>query len=356
MATKRPYVKGAILTSFKEGVQAQVQRTSLVPSDWMVKSFKHPKDIRKMWSFDDHEFQIEIINLGDDVPEVTVKKCAQIGLSMIQILWLLTFCAQHDLLKIAYVLPTAKFATEFASLRVQPMIDGSPAISSMITGDVDNSAAKKVGTCFYVMRGTSGENMAISIDLDAIIVDELNFCNIKVLSSMQSRLQHSLLKLKRYFSTPTLPKFGISERYDSSSKAVRAVKCSHCETWVFPNFFDDCVIPGFDKSIREYRKSDHTHPGVAKAYLACPKCKGVLGLEALNDPSRREWVHAEPSVLHRGYAVKFWDVPKYNTVPDVLTSLKDTNYGDWTNFRLGEDYEDAENSFLMDMVTQGSVV
>ena len=346
----------SLLNNFSESVRSQVDRKSLVPSEWMCKNFRHPKSDRANWSFIDHEFQIEIANQGDEVQSVDVEKCAQIGLSTLQINWTLTFCAQHDYHKIAYVLPTAKFATEFSAMRVDVAIDSSPIVFSLVSNDTDNTGMKKIGSCFLVMRGTSGENQGISVDLDAMVIDEYNFCNQKILSTMSSRMQHSLLKLSRNFSTPTLPKYGISARVDESSDALRAVKCDHCSTWVFPSFFNDVVIPGFDKGVAEYRKGDHHHPGVAKSYLACPSCRKELTIANLNDPAKREWVHKHPDRAARGYRVKPWDVPRYNPIPEVLFSIKDYVYQDWNNFRLGHGYESAENSFLLDVVARNSIV
>lgn len=346
----------SVLGNLTEGVRATVDRTTLKQSDWICRNFRHPKDNRKNWNFTDHEYQIEIVNCGDDAQEVDTKKCAQVGLSTVQINWALTFGAQHDFMKLAYVLPTAKFATEFAKLRIDPAIEASPVISDLLSSDADNTGMKKIGTCFLVMRGTSGESQAISVDLDAIIIDELNFCNFKILSAMSSRLQHSELKLYRRFSTPTLPDFGISANYNSGSQALRAVKCDHCTTWVTPSFFNDVVIPGMANPIAEYRKGDHTHPGVAEAYLACPHCRKALTTDNLNDPKKREWVHKFPDRSARSYAVKPWDVPKYNPIPEVLYSIKEYNYQDWNNFRLGEDYESAENSFIQEVIKRNSVV
>lgn len=342
--------------AYVDGIRAQLDRSSLVPADWVVKNFKHPKNDRIPWSFEDHEFQIEIVNQGDDVPVVWTKKCAQVGLSTLQIVSLLTFCATHEFLKIAYVLPTAKFATEFSAMRMTPMILASPVISGMVSSDTDNTGTKKIGSCFMIMRGTSGEAQAISVDLDCLVIDEVNFCNQKVLSAFSSRLQHSLLKLRRIFSTPTIPKYGVSAGFDTSTQAFRAVHCDHCSTWVLPDFFNDVVIPGFEKPVNLYRKGDHEHPGVKEAYLSCPSCRGKLTIDNLNNPDKREWVHLYPDRLEKGYQVYPWDVPKYNPIPDVLYSIKDYTYQDWNNFRLGVDHESAENSFVLETVKRNAVI
>ena len=343
--------------AFLQGVKTSIDRTSLVASEYIPATFSHPKDNRRPWSWLDHEFQIEIVDCGDNVPELWVTKPAQVGLSTVQIVSALTFLATHDCLKLGYVLPTAKFASEFATMRIDPIINASPVMSSLM-GETDNTTIKKVGSGFFVLRGTTGETQAISIDLDALLIDEYNFCNQDVLSTFESRLQHSELKLRRNFSTPTLPDFGVSAGFEAGSQAIRAVFCTRCNTWTIPNFYHDVAIPGFDKPMDQYRKGDHTHPGVKEAYLACPKCRGAFTVENLNNPDLREWVHKHPDQARsiRSYQVMPWDVPKYNPLPEVLADINKRSHQDWVNFRVGLSHLSAENSVMIETVKQYCVL
>ena len=342
--------------AFIENMEAQIDRGSLIQADWIVKNFTSPRNNNLAWSYKDHEYQIEIANCGDDVPTVWVKKCAQVGLSTLELVLALAFCALHDYLKLAYVLPTAKFATEFSAMRMDPAILSSPKIASLVSKDTDNVGMKKIGTCFLIMRGTSGETQAISIDLDCLVIDEYNFANQKILSTFSSRLQHSLLKLRRNFSTPTLPEYGVSGGYDTSSQGLRAVFCTRCNHWVFPSFFADVVIPGFAKPLNDFRAIDKDHQGVKDAYLSCPNCRKALTIENLNDPDKREWVHRNPTATAKGFHVMPWDVPKYNPIPEILADIENYTYQDWCNFRLGLDYESSENSFQESVINTNSVI
>lgn len=352
----------SVAQTFKQSVEAQIDRSSLVTSEWIVKNFTDPKNDRKNWSFADHEFQIEIANQGDSVREVAVIKCAQIGLSTLQIRIILAFCVQHNNLKATYVLPTSKFASEFTQSRINPTIEASPVISRLVSTDTDNTSLKKIGTCFLLLRGTSGTSSAISFDLDMIVVDENDFCDQKTLGSYNSRLQHSELKLRRDFSTPTLPAYGISAKYDDSSQAVRMVKCSHCEHWVQLDFFSDVMLPGWnyggvsDKPLSEFRKEQALLPGVSAAWYKCSHCGEEITSEVLNNPERREWVDKHPGHWRRGFRVSPWDVVRFNPLQEVLRSVKDYTYGDWQNFRLGLSYESAENSFLLSVILRNTLV
>ena len=335
------------LKLFSQGVRTSINRHALKKSDWICENFKHPRNDRIPWSFKDHEFQIEIID--QESPDKCVKKCAQVGVSELAIRESLAWNAMMDFRKMAYVLPTAKFSSEFSSTRFDPAIESCDYIKQMMSKEVDNTGVKKIGTCFLVMRGTSGTNAAISVDLDYVLVDERNFCNQEVLGQFASRLQHSDLKMTTDFSTPTLPAYGISLLYDQSSKARYRVRHSRCEKWVAPTFFGDVRIPGFDQPMNTFTKDDKFHPGIKDAYVNCPHCNNPIPWSDFCDPSRRAWVHEFPNMDKKGYQVMPYDVPKYNTLPDVLGSIdRYKMHSDWVNFRLGSDHTSSEDSFLED--------
>ena len=341
--------KPSAFNNFVANISMSVNRNHLSYSEWIPQNFTHPKNNLKPWSWQDHEFQIEIFDNGHDVKSVSTVKPAQVGLTEGGLRWTIAFGAMNDFLKIAYVLPTATFASSVAATRLQPAIDNSPLIASMISADADNVKYKKIGSCFLFMLGTSGERSGISVDLDALVIDEKNFCNQNVLQTMNSRLIHSKLQLYRNYSTPTLDKFAITADYNAGSQAVRLCKCDHCNSWQELTM-DSIEIPGFTDSIANYNVGDYNHPGVAESYLKCLSCKGKLTIENLNNPDKRKWVHKNTAKFKDGiksYKVVPWDVPTINTVPAVLSDIKIYGKEKWTQFRMGEAYDSADNSFLL---------
>lgn len=345
---------GELINSFRDALRAQVDRSSLVTSEYIVNNFTHPRDDRRQWSWKDHEFQIDIADCKDR--EVAVIKPAQTGLSTLQIRLILAFLAQHDYLKAAYVLPTSAFAREFTQSRFNPAIESSPKIASLVSTDTDNTSIKKIGSCFLILRGTSGTTSAISVDLDLLIVDELDFCNAEVLSSFSSRLQHSDLKLKRDFSTPTLPGYGISSKYDESSQAVRLVKHDLCGQWAEIQFFRDVVIPGFDRPTHDFRDEHLLYLDVNEAYYKCECCGRPISEENLADPTKREWVDKNPGHFRKGFRVAPWDLVRYNPLAEVLGDIRKYHYADWVNFRAGLEYESSDNSFMVSVIERNTVV
>ena len=340
--------KPSAYTNFVANISMSVDRNHLSYSEWIPQNFTHPKNNLKPWSWKDHEFQIEIFDNGHDVKSVSTVKPAQVGLTEGSLRWAVSFCAMNDFRKLAYTLPTATFSSSVAATRLQPAIDNSPLIASMVSSDTDNVKYKKIGSCFLFMLGTSGERSGISVDLDCLVTDEKNFCNQNVLQTMNSRLLHSDLKLYRNLSTPTLDNFGITADYNAGSQAVRLCKCDRCNSWQELTM-ESIEIPGYINSIADFNIGDANHPGVADSYLKCMSCKGVLTLENLNNPDKRKWVHKNTAKFKEGiksYKVVPWDVPTINTVPSVLADIKRYGKEKWTQFRMGEAYDSADNSFL----------
>jgi len=355
-----------MLTSrFIESVQTTLDRSSLDVAGWVAKNFTHPKNKRINWSYKDHEFQKAIMT--DKSSDVITKKPSQKGLSEIAIRIGLAFCSMLDGVKMAYILPTSKFSTEFAATRIDPAIETSEYVTKAMSKDVNNTSVKRIGDSFLFMRGTSGEVAAISVDLDLLIIDELDFCDQDVLGTFSSRLQHSEYKLRRRFSTPTLDDFGISALYADSDRKKYLVKheSKGCGKWVWPNCFKDIIIPGGEEYGIEGLldlKEDHSKlPCLSKGYVKCPECSGEIKWQDFANPALRRWV-AEVSEagneIRSGYWVKPWDGGNLKT-NNLEYLLREVGYyskrGTYLNFVHGESYSSSDNSFLESVIKTQSI-
>lgn len=321
-------------------------------SDWLVRHTSLGAGLP--WSYKDHEFQRAI---ADDMSRMlTVKKCSQVGLSELSVRKTLAYLANANGVHAIYTLPTSKFASHFAKTRFDPVIEGSKVLRDMVNSDVDSTEVKQVGPNFLYIKGTMGQSSAISVPASMIVQDEVDFCDQSVLTTYASRLRHAEGGGYMWrFSTPTVGGYGISGAYDISDQHVYLCKC-HCGYEDAPDFYRDMKIPGHEVDMEKFSKEmlhDHSIPW-KNAVMVCPKCGKPWPLE---DPERRRWVALRPDVTdHRGYWVRPWDAPKYNTPYGILSQalLYDT-HRDWANFVLGEEHEDTENSVVVEAIDAATV-
>jgi len=297
------------------------------------------------YSYIDHEYQRVI--LSDGAKEVVVRKCSQVGLSEISARMALALCAVTRGYTVAYTLPTAGFASTFMKTRIDPVIQGSPYLKDMLSGEIDNTEVKKLGDSFLYLRGAQSSNAPISVPCDHLVHDEVDFSDPEVLSQYQSRLTHSKYKRKTKLSTPTLPDRGIDYDFQRSTRRFNLVKCNHCTHWFMPDYFQHVKIPGFTGDLRGVTKANLHTTNYKDAYVECPKCGKKPSLQ----PKYREWVVENPldTFLAHGYQVTPFDAPNIIT-PGYLVeaSTQYKRYVDFINFGLGLPTMDMESTLTQD--------
>lgn len=329
-----------------ERLRAGLASGSMSFTDWIVRNVRLKG---KPFSFDQHEYQKVL--LEDTHPKKVVKKCSQIGVSEVNLARALAFVNLQQGTKLSYVLPSAKFAQKFSKMRLDPLIQSSPNIKARLEKGSDSAELKQFGDSFIMNQGassTSNTNV-LAIDLDALVVDELDGAeNPDIINQLISRLTHSAYKDEFYLSTPTVPGYGISERYDRSKKHVMLQKCTRCGHWFAPDYYEHVFLPGFHTKKKHASKTlkdvtyltSHLIEGcdLSQAVVVCPnpKCRKALSPENLADPTTREFVcenkdsHAE----FHGYHITPFAVPTIITPGNLIS--RSTRYS-----RLQDFYNDA---------------
>jgi len=347
-------MKNTLAKSFfdrvRVGVSSHLDLSHL--AEWIELNTTHPKDDNKQWDFQDHEYQRDILN--DAAPRVIVRKCSQVGLSELSVRMVVAMAGIYRNHTAIYTLPTSDFAVKFCKQRFDPVIKSSKILKEMLNRDVDNASQKQIGSFFLFIIGTYAQRSAISIPADILVMDEVDFSNQTALTTFSSRLGHAKDGgIRREFSTPTVNGFGISRSFDTSSQAYYGVKHNACGQVVFPNFLQDVVIPGYDESIERLEREDLRDPrySIGEAFLKCPSCGKRISQENLATPDKRQWVHKYPDQDTKGYQIFPYDVPVVNPIPKTLMQLEEyERRADFINFKVGLPFEDAESSFLEDVV------
>ncbi|QYW06462.1 putative terminase large subunit [Pseudomonas phage UAntarctica] len=305
------------------------------------------------FSFEDHEFQIEIMR--DTHSRVAVRKCSQVGLSELMVQKCLALSAVLKNNTIMFSLPTKEMATKFSKHRFDGGIEGSEYYSGLMSAGENAAGMKKLGSSYIYIIGTFGDKSAISTPAEMIISDEVDFSNPIVLGKLNSRIRHAKSLDEKgnrgyvyRFSTPTVEGFGIDNDFQKGDQRYYLCKCEHCETWVEPHYLTDFVIPGWDKGMLEFSRDNLGDPryDTESAYIACSHCKRDL-FASLCNPARRQWVAKKTENWNHSYQVNPWDVPTYNTPQNIVRQYDDYPLkSDFFNFVLGLPFSDSENTFL----------
>lgn len=307
------------------------------------------------YTFGDHEFQREIMR--DVSSRIAVRKCSQVGLTEMMAQKVLAMMATMKNIRIMFSQPTKEMAVKFSKDRIDGAIEQSAYYKGLVQAGSDAAGMKKMGANFLYIVGTFGANSAISVPAEMIISDETDFSNATVLGKLNSRIRHAKhvdehgQRGYRYrFSTPTVEGFGIDLDFQAGDQRYYLCKCRHCEKWQCPDYEKDFILPGWDRDIKEFSRDnlDDERIDVQGAHIICNSCGKDLW-DSLCDPSRRQWVAKKPDVFNHSYQVYPWDVPKYNTPPNIIGQYEGYPLkADFYNFVIGLPFSDKENTFSTD--------
>ena len=253
--------------------------------------------------------------------------------------------------------------------RFDPVIESSKYLSSIIKSGNDSSKFKQIGSSQLFTGGTKGKAI-ISIPVDYLSIDELDFCDQEKVATAESRMTHSrfiddatgIRGIKRKWSTPTAIGVGVDKLFDMSNQLRRLVKCKSCQEWFWPQFLKHVVVKGWDKPMDEMTYVDAM--GLDKvghlksAKLLCENCHGVVTKANLM-PDYREWVASYPSRTSKeGWHISPFDLPDYHTPQSILMKMIDygNNVNHFRNFVLGIAHSDASNSVLDTAIDESTVI
>ncbi len=165
---------------------------------------------------------------GSSCRDVVVRKCTQVGISALTVRWGLFEADRHGH-TVLYVFPTEKDVYDFADARVDPMIDGSEYLSDR-RSQPWNKGLKRVGVGLVYFRGSENKRGLDSVDADCLALDEYDTLNQGNIPDAERRLSGvTSAGLIRRIGVPSLPEYGIAERYDESDRRKWLVRCKRCK-------------------------------------------------------------------------------------------------------------------------------
>jgi len=127
-----------------------------------------------------------------------------------------------------YTFPTVAKAQEFSKARLKRMIQASPLLHEDVA-DVDAVGVKtgRSGWALY-LDGTFSELGATSTPADILVHDELNRSDPATLQVYASRLRASHDPRRWLFSTPSVPRFGVSALWEETDQNEWVWQCGQC--------------------------------------------------------------------------------------------------------------------------------
>lgn len=306
---------------------------------------KHTYLDSTQFSFKDHEFQRDIVR--DKAKTTIIIKCAQVGLSEIAYRYAIAACCTHDNMSVAYTFPTSSDAEKASATRINPLIQASPEVKRLVNPDLNNTEIKQFNSnSFIYFRGTRSGTQALSIPVDILISDEVDASDQDVLTTYLSRLQHKPTKIRKLFSTPTIPHYGVSKEAETAKRYRHISTCEHCNHWFLPDYYEHVHIPDWNKPLSELTKSNIHETRWREATLHCPKC----GKDPNLNYKRQQFICENSAEDHEAHAyfVSPFSAPKIITIPYLVeVSTKFSRISEFKNQSLGIIAEEENDSITM---------
>jgi len=273
-----------------------------------------------------HEYQdILMQELTNPDIQFVLHKIAQAGASEIIYRILLGYCATIPGFTTALVLPSLVQTSEVIKLRIAGIISESAALTALKDSKVDSSSVKRFtnGSIVYGLSGSgTSKSTTISRPIRCIVADELQYINMRTLSSMAARQRHQEHKSTIYFSSPRFKDSDIDAEIQICGHVWQAIlKCNRCNHEFFPSFYDNVKLPGFPDPIRtiDVRKISNQDLNIDNAYLECPKCERAI---PFGHP-HTNWVNVaeNPNLPKRGMRIGPFDLPKFVKPADLIRDM-----------------------------------
>jgi len=264
----------------------------------------------------------------DESPVIVIKKSAQIGITLMNLLKMFYRCVKEGAITFIYTLPTSGDVSKFSQARFNPLIQKS-LIQNLYPVEIDNVELKKIRDSFIYFRGTFAEREAINVPADVLIIDEVDFSKPDIIEMYSKRLGASLYKWKWLYSTPTYPDYGIDKEFVKGTQKIWLVRCPHCN---------------YEQELNFFTNIEGERP---QARFICGKCKRGLSNQ---DRLDGRWVAKYPGRDTQSYHVTSLVFP-FITANDLKKAEQDAKFKKtFFNFDLGETYSEGEDKISRDLV------
>jgi len=191
-------------------------------------------------------------------------KSAQAGLTEVGInraLYTIDVC-KRDVL---YVLPTATNAADFSKARFGGALANSDYLKSLFTS-TNTVGLKQAGATNLYIRGSRGDSNLKSVPASVLIMDERDEFDQRAVELALERLSGQTHKEVWSISTPTIPNYGVSGDYLSTTQEEFHFQCPHCNKHTHL-IYPDCL---------EVVGDTVNDPRIKESFIKCKECQHKL--------------------------------------------------------------------------------
>jgi hypothetical protein len=255
--------------------------------------------------FERFPFQKELYDVFGDtsVKDVVVMKGTQVGVSALLAHWVL-WIADVGALNALYVFPARRQMYDFFDSRIRPLLEQPYLAGRTRDGSVQNKGLRSVGDGLVFFRGSDSKNDLISIDADALALDEYDQLHPGNVPDAERRVSGSELALIRRAGVPSDPGYGIAKRFAESDQRHWWVECAAC---------GEQQTPTFERNVRWNVEAGGA---IVNARLVCARCEQGIDVRV------GEWIARFPSRSLPGFHVNRLLVPHADLAPIVRASLQ----------------------------------
>jgi len=264
---------------------------------------------------------------------MSVIKSTQSGLSTMGVVRMLHFLTSWPS-RVIYTLPRQMDSIDFATTRLDPILRKSPYLRGLL-GSPDSVHAKRIGDSFAYILEMSVEPRSIPADI--IFIDEVDLSDPANISTALNRLDASRWKLNYFFSTPTLPAYGIHSIYEGSDMREWLVKCPTCNHEQLIEWETHLKIVG-------------TNHNPEKVYFGCIRCGAEITLPHIQTG---RWIAQKPDLSNHHIGFHVSQILSYSAW-DLYRIFRDpqTNIMEFYRKRLGMPYEISGGSITRDDIME----
>ena len=290
---------------------------------WVIKN-KIVNEKGELLEFKDHGFLIDI--LEDFTPVQVVKKCAQVGCSVIYNLKVY-YAADKGKFNIIYTMPSDADVSEFVKTKSDKIFQTNEVLRKKFSGDT--IGLKQIGERFIYYKGTRSKTTAISTTADVLVHDEIDRSDLGIVEMYQSRLAASKYKGTWYLSNPSLIGVGVDEIWKLSDQKEWFIICPYCKTEQFLKW---------ENNVDEI-----------KGIYVCSNC----GKEIVNKTRKLgKWKATKQGKEISGYHISQMMAP-WLSAKDLIKEreLRGDDY--FRNFILGEPYSVGDEANIRQAILDG---